>query len=238
MTDFSLILCCYNEEENLEKTVELSVKTLTKLFRSFEIIIVEDKSQDASAKIARKLARRYGQVSIVENSINLGQGISFLIGLERSKGRLVMQNGADRPFDIRDLARALPFFPKYDIVIVSRKDRSAYSFWRKITSVANNFLRGLFFGFQYSDLNFVQIYKRKIFKSISVMARSAAFVTQELVLLAKQKGYKIHEIKLPYHRRVGGVAQHGKRRDILWASIDMINFWLEWRRPQGRQKGR
>ena len=192
--EFSLIICCYNEEENLKKTVELSIKELRKLFRDFEIIIIEDKSEDKSAKIADELAKLNANVIVIHNIINLGQGISFLIGLNEAKGNLVMQNGADRPFDILDLRKALSFFPKNDIVIVARKNRSAYTFWRKLTSWGNNFFRWILFGFHYSDLNFVQIYKRRVTKSIPVLSRSAAFTTQELILRAKQKGYKIVEI--------------------------------------------
>jgi glycosyltransferase involved in cell wall biosynthesis len=224
---FSLILACYNEEDNLKKTVELSIRALEKFFKRFEIIIIDDKSEDKSPKIADSLAKKYSSVRVVYNLINLGQGISFLIGLKVSHGDLVMQNGVDRPFNIKDLKKVLPYFPKYDTVVVARIDRHAYSFWRKITSWGNIFLRGIFFGFKYKDLNFVQIYKRKVVKSINVMARSAAFVTQELILKAQRKGYKIIEIRLPYFKRVGGVAHHGKKRDILWALIDMVNFWLE-----------
>lgn len=227
-SQFSLILACYNEEDNLKKTVEISIRELKKLFTDFEIVIIDDKSEDSSAKIANSLAKKYPKfIKVVHNIINLGQGISFLIGLHISQGNLVMQNGADRPFDIHDLKQILPLFIKNDIVVVARSNRQAYSFWRKITSWGNIFLRGILFGFQYSDLNFVQIYKRKAIKNISVAARSAAFTTQELVLKADKKGYKIAEIKLPYHRRVGGLMHHGKKRDILWAAIDMFNYWLE-----------
>lgn len=227
---FSLIICCFNEEDNLRKTVELSHKVLSTLFDSFEIIIVEDKSEDKSSKIADALAKKYENVKVIYNVINLGQGISFLIGLYEAKGQLIMQNGADRPFDIRDLSRILPLFSQNDIVIIVRQDRKAYTFWRKCTSWGNILLRWIFFGADFADLNFVQIYRRKVIQSIPILSRSAAFTTQELILRAKQKGYRIAEVILPYHRRIGGEAHHGKKRDVLWALIDMINFWLEYKR--------
>ncbi len=224
---FSLIIACYNEEENLEKTVRLSKKTLNRLFAHYEIILVDDKSEDRSPKIADRLARKDRKVKVIHNPINLGQGISFLIGLEVSKGELIMQNGADRPFDITDLKKLLRHFPEYDVVVAVRKNRRAYSFWRKLTSWGNILLRGIFFGFRYKDLNFVQVYKRRLIDNLSIQSRSAAFVTQELVLKADEKGYKIRQVRLPYYRRKGGKANHGKKRDILWAFIDMLNFWLE-----------
>ena len=229
-SEFSLIICCFNEEENLKKTTELSIRELDKLFNNYEIILIDDDSWDSTFRIASKLSKKYPKVRVIKNIINLGQGISFLIGLKEAKGDLVMQNGADRPFDIKDLKKVLPLFPANDIVVVARRDRSAYSFWRKLTSWGNILFRWSLFGREFDDLNFVQIYKRKILADIKVMSRSAAFTTQELVLKAKQKGYKIIEIKLPYYKRYGGEAHHGTKRDILWAMIDMINFWLEYRR--------
>lgn len=227
---FSLIICCYNEEENLEKTVDSSIKELGKLFESYEIIVIDDNSWDKTYSIATRLSKKYPRVRVIKNIINLGQGICFLMGLKEARGQLVMQNGADRPFAIKDLKQILPLFPVNDVVVIARQNRRAYSFWRKLTSWVNILLRWIFFGREYSDLNFVQIYKRKVVKDVKVMSRSAAFVTQELVLRAKQQGYKISEIILPYHKRYGGEAHHGKKRDILWALIDMINFWLEYRK--------
>lgn len=227
---FSLIIACYNEEESLEKTIKESVSVLKNLFKNFEIIIIDDDSFDKTFELATRLKKKFTSVKVIKNPINLGQGISFLIGLKEAKGDIVMQNGADRPFDIVDLKIILPLFPNNDIVVVERTNRFAYPFWRKLTSWGNNLLRLLFFGSQFSDLNFVQIYKREVTKDIKVLSRSAAFTTQELVLRAKQKGYKITEVRLPYHKRVGGEAHHGKKRDILWAFIDMINFWLEYKK--------
>ena len=227
---FSLILTCFNEEDNLKKTVEDSLLVMGKYFKRFEIIIVEDKSKDRSLQIAKSLVKKYQEVTVIENSINFGQGISLLIGLEAAKGDLIMHNGADRPFNIADLKKILPLFPKNDIVIVVRSNRSAYSFWRKLSSWGNNLLRWLLFGLHFSDLNFVQVFKKKVIKDIPIVSRSAAFVTQELILNAIQKGYKIAEIRLPYYRRTGGISQHGKKRDILWALIDMINFWLDFKK--------
>ncbi len=225
--EFSLIFACFNEEDGLESAIKESIRILKRFFKSFEIIIIEDASRDKSPRIANKLARQSKFVKVIHNPINLGQGVSFLIGLKEAKGNLVMQNGVDMPFAMSDLKKVLPLFPRFDVVIVERKNREAYTLWRKFTSLANIFLRTLFFGRSFSDLNFVQIYKSRVIKSIPLKSHSAAFVTQELVLQAREKGYKIAAIKLPYYRRKTGEAHHGKQRDILWALIDMLSFWLE-----------
>lgn len=224
---FSIIFACYNEQDELKDTVEYTDKILSALFVRHQIIIVNDASIDKSGEIANTLAKKYSSVSVIHNPINLGQGISFLIGLTKARGDLVMQNGVDRPFDVADIAKLIHYFPKYDIVAVARKDRSAYTLWRKLTSHANNIFRRFFFGNIALDLNFVQVYKRSIINIASIQSRSAAFVTQELVIRLLRQGYMLKEVVLPYHRRKTGVANHGKKRDILWALIDLFNFWLD-----------
>lgn len=227
---FSLILCCFNEEENLEKTVDISIPVLNTLFKRFEIIIIDDASLDHTLHIANRLAEKYKDIRVIKNRINLGQGISFLIGLKEAGGELMMQNGADRCFDIEDLKKVLPLFPENDIAVISRIDRSSYSLWRKLTSWINIILRWLLFDREFKDLNFVQVYKKKVTDTIQVNSRSAAFVTQELVLKAKQKGFKISEVKFPNYKRVAGQEHHGKPKDIIWTLGDMINFLFECRK--------
>lgn len=55
--EFSLILACFNEEENLERTVDISIKTLSSFFKSFEIIIIDDDSFDKTFQIAKRLEK-------------------------------------------------------------------------------------------------------------------------------------------------------------------------------------
>lgn len=225
--EFSLIFACFNEEEELERAVEDSIHTLKTIFKSFEIIIVDDASSDTSPQIADRLDKRYKYVKTIHNPINLGQGISFLIGIKAAQGDYVMQNGVDRPFSVKNLKKLYPLIKINDILIIARSDRSAYTLWRKITSIGNVLLRKIFFNVPFSDLNFVQIYKRHNIDVSSIKSRSAAFVTQELVISAYDRGGRIKEIQLPYYPRLSGTAHHGKQRDILWAIIDMFSYWWE-----------
>jgi hypothetical protein len=47
---------------------------------------------------------------------------------------------------------------------------------------------------------------------------------------ARDQGFKIAEVKAPFHRRHRGIASFGKPRDILWTLGDMVGFWLERRK--------
>lgn len=226
-SSISLVLPSYNEEENIEETVQKCLVALSSFSEQYEIIIVDDASTDSSPVMADYLARECSSIHVIHNPINLSVGISVLIGLQATTGDLVLHNAMDFPFDLHDLEKVLPLFPTWDVVIVTRTDRSAHSPYRKLTSIVNYWLIRLLFGVKFSDMNFVQVYKREVLKSVQVKAKSPAFVTPELLIRAQEQGFKITEIKAPFHRRNKGQANFGKPRDILWTLADMISFWLE-----------
>lgn len=226
----SLIFPAYNEEALLEGTVRSSIEKLSKFTDDYEVIIVDDAGSDGTRAIADRLSRELKGVIVLPNVVNLGVGISILRGLKIARGDIVLHNGADNPFDIDDLERALPLLKDADIVVASRIDRSAHSLWRKITSLGNRFFIGLLFNPGIEDMNFVQIYRKRVLQDpavINILSRSPAFVTPELLTRARIKGYNIVQFKAKFHRRHSGKGNYGKPHDIMWTLYDMLRFKLK-----------
>lgn len=229
-TNFSIsvVLPGFNEEENIEDTVKKCLDSLNTYTVSNEVVIIDDCSTDKTGEIADRLQSQNKSIKVIHNPVNLHVGISVLIGFQAATGDLVVHNAMDYPFDLDDLDKILPLFPEWDVVIVSRKDRSAHSPYRKLTSLVNYWLIRILFGVKFSDMNFVQVYKKEVLERIKVKAKSPAFVTPELLIRSKQEGFKITEVKATFHNRHKGQASYGKPRDILWTLADMFSFWLEW----------
>ncbi len=223
----SVVIPGYNEEANIKATVVKCLEALRKLTDRYEVVIVNDCSTDRMPEIADRLAREFPEITVIHNPINLHVGISVMIGMKAAKNELVVHNAMDCPFDLADLANALPLFPEHDVVIVSRLNRSAHSLWRKITSLTHYWMVRILFRAPFSDMNFVQVYKREVLQTVKVKGKSPAFVTPELLIRSKRLGFKIGEIKAIFHRREKGAASCGKPRDILWTLADMWAFCLE-----------
>lgn len=229
----SLVLPAYNEEALLEATVRSSMEKLSKFTDNYEVIIVDDAGSDGTRGIADRLSKELKGVTVLPNIVNLGVGISILRGLKIAKGDLVLHNGIDNPFNIDDLETALPLLKDADIVIASRVDRSAHYLWRKITSLGNRFFIGLLFNPEIEDMNFIQIYRKKVLHDpavINIFSRSPAFVTPELLIRARMKGYKMVQFKAKFHRRHSGKGNYGKPHDIMWTLYDMLRFRLKLRK--------
>jgi glycosyltransferase involved in cell wall biosynthesis len=228
----SVVIPGYNEEANVEETVARCSAALEPLVSRFEVVIVNDGSTDRMGEIADAMARRSPTVRVVHNPINLGVGMSLLIGMRAAQCDLVVHNAMDYPFDLADLAAMLPLFPENDIVVVVRTNRAAHSPYRKVTSLVNYWLIRILFRIGLRDMNFVQVYKREVLQSLRAKARSPAFVTPELLIQARDRGLRVAEVRAPFHPRRRGRPSYGKPRDILWALADMMSFWIErWSAP-------
>ncbi|MBI5639479.1 MAG: glycosyltransferase family 2 protein [Nitrospirae bacterium] len=229
----SMVLPVYNEEALLEETVKSALLKLSRFSDTYEIVIVDDAGSDRTGVIADKLAAEYPQITVLHNIVNMSVGISVLRGLKVAKGDIIFHNSADCPFDIDDLALALPLLKDADVAVAVRIDRSAHSVWRKMTSLGNRTLIKLLFMPGIDDMNFIQVYRRKVLNDpdvINLISRSPAFVTPELLIRARKRGYRIAQFNAVFHRRKAGKASFGRPHDILWTFYDMLRFRIRSRK--------
>ena len=231
--NISIVLPAYNEQPNVERTVLRTIEVVRPLFERFEIIIVDDASTDGTLQIARELALRHGEVRVIHNERNLGQGACQLLGFARARYELITHNGMDYCFDFNDLPKMLDMMKGADVVCAARTGRPGYTLYRRFISWVNRVLLRLLFPLRLSDYNFVQIYRKKVLDAINVRARSAGFVMPEILISAHSMGFRVKETPIEYHRREGGLASMGSPGVVLRSLLELFGLW--WRRPPARR---
>lgn len=91
MLELSVIIPCYNEEENLEETIRrIKLPSV-----SFEIIVVNDGSQDRTKEIAQKIKEEYENVKLLNLPRNQGKTIAVKEGISRAEGKIIIIHDAD-----------------------------------------------------------------------------------------------------------------------------------------------
>lgn len=143
----TIVLPCYNEEENVKSLISTIDRTLRQRL-SYEIIAVNDGSNDDTGELLRKLSRKY-PIYVLENPTNKGIARTLQMGLSEAVQRssdedLIITMDSDNTHDpqyILDMAKASK---KADIVIGSRYVKNGIQlnvpFHRIILSKAVNFL--------------------------------------------------------------------------------------------------
>lgn len=225
----TVVYPAYNEEESLENTIRRSVQALEKFFDTFEIIIVNDASTDTTPAIAQRLADADSRIRLINNEKNLRQGESLLKAFAAANGELITHNGVDYPFDLNDLSLILPQLENHDVVVASRKGRPGYTPYRLFLSHANLLLLHLLFDMKLRDYSFIQVYKRKVVKTLlgDMKGKSTGFAMPELLLRANDAGFSIAEVSIEYLPREAGVARAGALKVVIASLIDVFSYWRE-----------
>jgi glycosyltransferase involved in cell wall biosynthesis len=227
--DISLVIPAYNEEEGIKEALDTSGVVLQKTARNYEIIVVDDGSIDRTGEIVDRCAECDGRIRPIHNVRNEGSGRSLFTGLKNARYDFVATNFADLPFDMGELGGLLALFSggAADFVVVSRKNRKANSFYRKITSLVNYWLIRLLFGVRIGDFQFVQVYRKKVLDAVDV-GSNGTFVPPEIIIKAIGMGFIMRQYRADFHPRKAGSSKCGSPGVVIETLRDMFRFWFYW----------
>jgi undecaprenyl-phosphate 4-deoxy-4-formamido-L-arabinose transferase len=138
-TLLSIVIPVFNEEENLDELIARCLLAGNRTGRSFEIILVDDGSSDASAeKIDAATKDNPGSVVGVFLNRNYGQHAAVIAGFEQSKGDIIITLDADLQNPPEEIPRLVDAVEKgYDVVGTVRRHRRD-SLFRRVASAAIN----------------------------------------------------------------------------------------------------
>lgn len=100
----SIVIPCYNEEENLPLILEAFGKSIGQ--EDMEVVLVDNGSTDGTDKALKRLLPQYAFARTVRVPVNQGYGYGILQGLKAAKGEFVGWTHADMQTDPADVVRA------------------------------------------------------------------------------------------------------------------------------------
>jgi len=116
----SVVIPCFNEEVNIYGNIKKIYQYLQNNFENFEIIAVNDGSNDRTLEELKKIQEEMPLV-IIDNSINEGKGKAVRDGILKSNNEIVMFLDADLAIPIEELNKFVDEIKGgYDLVIASR----------------------------------------------------------------------------------------------------------------------
>ena len=220
----SVFFPCYNEQENVARTVEQAIRVLETLTGDFEVIIVNDGSSDATGQIADEIVTGNNNVKVVHHPTNLGYGAALQSGFEAATKELVFYTDGDGQFDIEELPPLLPLIAQYDIVSCYRINRQD-NLIRKINGWAWTKLVCLLFGMKVRDIDCAfKLYKREIFDKIS-LGSAGALIDAEILARAVRRGYTVTQRGVHHYPRTAGEQTGANIRVILRAFKELLKLY-------------
>ncbi|WP_318708312.1 glycosyltransferase [Candidatus Acetatifactor stercoripullorum] len=197
----TIIFPVLNERLRLEKGITRTVEYLDRIgFSDYEILIVDNGSEDETPQIADKLCRRYSRVKYERIPVR-GVGAAFRRGVKLSHGDIVGYMDIDLSTNIKHLGEAIEIFkerPEIAYINGSRfakaSDTRGRKWYRKITSQGLLILLKVFLGMKSTDAicGFTFVRKKTAVSLIKGCSRDNGwFYMIEFLLRAEKRGVRI-----------------------------------------------
>lgn len=223
--NISVIVPLLNEEESLEELFS-RIDAVCKLHNySYEVLFVDDGSNDLSWSIIENLKIQHPQVHGIKFSRNYGKSQALHAAFERAKGDVVITMDADLqdfPEEIPELYRMVKE-ENYDIVSGWKKKRYDNVMTKNLPSKLFNAAARSVSGVSLHDFNCgLKAYKKQVVKSIDVYGDMHRYIP----VLAANAGFrKITEKEVAHQARPYGTSKFGTERFIR-GFLDLITLWF------------
>ncbi len=217
--DFSVVVPIYNEVENILRLHRRLVEALSAQHRSFEILLVDDGSNDGSTGKLRKLALVDRRVRVLILRRNFGQTAAMFAGIQHARGKLIVTIDGDLQNDPQDIPMMLEKLDQgFDLVHGMRINRQDGWLWRKLPSKIANWLIAKVTGFPVRDLGCtLKAFRSEIAKELELYGEMHRFIP----ILAHGRGAQCVEVPTRHHPRQFGTTKYGIDRTIR-VLLDLI----------------
>jgi len=177
-----VVVPCFNEEANIERTVQAIRTVAAELPLRVDVLLVDDGSSDGTkAKIA-DLCKTYGY-SAMYNAQNRGVGWSLLEAYRRIEpGHWVTIMPGDNEIDFASIKDFVRLRNDFDVILGYLQNPVIRPLGRRLFSVAYMRTVRILYGFPFRYLNGMKLFKAAVFQGIEVEASGHAFNSE---LLAK-----------------------------------------------------
>lgn len=229
----------YNEEENVETTVQRALAEIGPAVDSIEVLVVDDGSTDATPQLADALAASDERVR-VHHQLNRGYGGALKSGFAHARGELVCFSDGDLQFDLAEMRRLLdrlddPQRPVDGVLgyRIQRRDPPHRIFiartYNAIVSVA--------FGLRVRDIDCaMKLFRRQVFDGLRLDA-DGPFLSAELLVKLRALRVPMAQIGVTHYPRTAGTNTGASFGKILRTLRDLASLrwalWFDRRRALG-----
>ncbi len=223
----SIVVPLFDEEENLPILERELVAALGALPTTYELIFVDDGSNDGSLATLRRLKAGNPAIRILRHRRNAGQSAALVAGFRAARGAIVVTLDADLQNDPADIPRLLARLDEGFDVVSGVRRRRADGWSRRLSSRIANGVRNAATQESIADVGCsLKVYRREFLRNLPMFSGMHRF----LPTLVRWNGARVAEIDVHHRPRLHGVAKYGVGNRLFRALADL--FAVRWMRTR------
>ena len=226
MPELSIVIPVFNEEENLPLLWPELRGVLDALDLTYEVVFVDDGSDDRSAEIIRGFRDGDPRARLVRLKANAGETAATDAGFHAARGRIVVTMDADLQNDPADIPGLIAHMERWDAATGWRANRGAGdSLVRRASSrIANRIRNALSHEtIQDSGCTF-RAFRREALRELTLYRGFHRFIPTVL----RMRGYRVIEVPVNHRPRRFGRSKYGVMNRAVVAFVDLLAVrWMK-----------
>ena len=224
----SVFFPAYNDAPSLPALISSTFAVLEEHVEDYEVIVVNDGSQDDTGRVLEQLRALHGpRLRVITHLQNRGYGAALRSGFAAARKHLVFYTDGDGQYDVRELpallARLGPYTGFVNGYKLERHD-PLHRVW--IGKAYNRFARFLF-GIQLRDIDCdYRLIRRELIEQMSLESTSGT-VCIELVRQLEMSGWESAEVGVHHYPRLHGRSQFFRVRSLLVTFCQLARLYLD-----------
>ena len=205
--EVSVLVPVKDEAATVEELARLVGAVLDQIQVTFEIIFVDDGSDDETPSRICDAHKRDERVKLVWLRRNFGKAAALSAGFDHCRGRLIVTMDGDLQDDPAEIPALLELLESRDLDLVSgwkkeRKDPISKRYPSKLFNWVTRKLAGV----DLHDFNCgFKAYRREVLEQVSIYGELHRFIP----VLANRRGFKVGEVEVRHHPRLHGESKYG-----------------------------
>ena len=223
----SIVVPLHNEQENIRPLYARLIEVLDPIGKPYEIVLVDDGSQDRTPAILDEICESDARVCVVRLRRNFGQAAALQAGFDLAQGDVIISMDGDLQHDPEDIPQFLRKMTEgYDIVSGWRVERKDDWLTRRLPSRIANWMMGNLSGVKLHDFGTTfKAYRRETIRNIRLYGELHRFIPA----LASWSGATIAEIPIRNTLRQEGRSHYGLSRTFrVLLDLISIKFLLDY----------
>ena len=228
VTEVTAIIPVFNDRKSLEIAIPASIKSLSGITPSFEILIAEDGSSDGSAELVTEYKTQDPRINLLHSDERQGRGRALNRAIREAHGSIVCYYDVDLATDMHHLQELIDAIRQgYDVSTGSRllpDSDIVRSGGREFASRSYNFLVRTLLGSRVFDhqCGFKAFNRERILTILPAIRDTHWFWDTEILVRSQKQGYRVREFPVQWRAGKGTTV---RLKDVFSMGSAIVRLW-------------
>lgn len=222
----SVLFPAFNDAGTIASMVLSARRSVRRWTTDFEILVVNDGSEDATPEILEELEAIVPELRVLHHAVNKGYGAALRSGFRGAVKELVFYTDGDGQFDPRELDHLMELLePGIDYVSGYRVKRADPFLRVLVGNPYHRFVR-FAFGLKVADVDCdFRVFRRRVLDAIELTETDGTMCI-ELLKKLQDGGFRFVEAPVGHYPRVYGRSQYFTFKGVMHSYAQLFRLWM------------